>query len=319
MNIKELLKKRLARADFVGDINGKLLVHPVYLNSEEFGESTEYPTVLEIKIQNEHDEWFLDNLKEASKIVRNKYFDYDFLFNVSFSCAKPDIFGDDLDADPYSIWFNVFFGYYQIDIPQPSARNYPFGFNPDLTLNPEEILKIGKSDWNYFSNFCYGVPLNKITNEVTDIYPEELEGCEYEEIYINGVKFYKLTVNSFRVISAYEADNDITLNREEENLLWQALFGFPKSRKEFKKSFFPVSMKAVMYIYHKKIQDDYDVDGEELSTFIFGGTINIDYPENALKNPANDKTKEELEVQNERFLSLQLQEIEKIIPKVLDI
>jgi hypothetical protein len=81
----------------------------------------------------------------------------------------------------------------------------------------------------------------------------------------------------------------------------------------------PVNMKAVMYIYHKKIQDDYDVDGEELSTFIFGGTINIDYPENALKNPANDKTKEELEAQNERFLSLQLQEIEKIIPKILDI
>jgi len=135
---------------------------------------------------------------------------------------------------------------------------------------------------------------------------------------ISGVEFYKLTVKSFKVISPYQAKNGKVLKNKWNNFLWKIIFGFPVSRKEFPESFIPTNMKAVMYVYNKDIIGDYDLPKEH-STFIFGGTINLDYPKNAMKNPKNKKSEEELISENERFLEVQLKEIKKVIPKVLNL
>ncbi len=312
-----LMKRLLAKIDMIGEINGDLIGKPVYINDKKFGESTDYSTILEIDVSKNEKNHFLN---DVGKLVRKRYFDFDFIFNVCFSCAKPKIFDIDEYADPYSIWFNVFFGYYQIDIPF-NNRRYPFGFNEDMTINPIEILKIGKSDWNFFSNYLYGVPLKVIegNNEVVDISQKEINSSMVETEIIHGVEFYKITVNFFKVISAYEANDDMELTNNFNNFVWQTLFGYPVSRNEFDKSFITTNMKSVMYVYHKDMSNDPDLPkGEKQhSTFIFGGVINLDYPQNALKNPDNTKTREELEAENERFLELQLKEIKKIIPEVL--
>ena len=312
-----IIKRMFARIGLIGEINNNLTAYPVYVKSDEFGESTYYPNILEIKVNKDAKSFFL---KDVGALVREKYFDFDFIFNVCFSCAKPEIFDKDKYADPYSIWFNVFFGYYQIDIPF-GQRNYPFGFDENLNINPAEILKIGKSDWNFFSNYLYGVPLKVIENnpDAVNIGADEIDGCRVEKEVLNGVEFYKVTVDKFKVISGYESANDITLMNDFTSFVWQTLFGYPVSRKEFENSFFTSNMKAVMYVYAKVIDNDADLDGEkQYSTFIFGGVINLDYPDNALKNPDNNKTRDELERENERFLNLQLKEIKKIIPKVLE-
>jgi hypothetical protein len=316
--LKHLIERDFERTELIGEVDGIFFTEPIYINDPIFGKSTYYPSVLEIKVQKKRGSKLLD---EVGKIVRKKYFDFDFIFNVCFSCARPNIFGNDRYGDPYSIWFNVFLGYYQIDIPS-SQRSYPFGFNSDRTINPEEILKIGKSDWNYFSNFLYGVPIENIENpqiNATAILPKEIKGIKIEEETIHGIEFCKVTVNSFKVISSYQADNDETLNKDFINIIWQTFFGSPIARKEFPISFIPTNMKAVMYIYSKTIKNDSDLPKNETqeSTFIFGGTINLDYPENALNNPENTKTKKELEAENNRFLDLQIKEIKKVIPKVL--
>ncbi len=313
------IKRLLAKIDMVGEINGHLKGKPVYINSDEFGESTDYSTILEIDINKEEKNHFMN---DVGRLVRDIYFNFDFIFNVCFSCAKPKIFKADEYADPYSIWFNVFFGYYQIDIPFKN-RSYPFGFNEDMSVNPEEILKIGKSDWNFFSNYLYGVPQDSIidNSEVIDITDEEINGSSVETEIIKGVEFYKVTVNSFKVISAYEANEGEKLTDGFNNFVWQTLFGYPVSREEFNTSFITTNMKSVMYVYHKDMGNDPDLPkGEKQhSTFIFGGVINLDYPENALKNPENTRTPEELETENNKFLELQLAEIRKIIPEVLNL
>lgn len=314
-----LIKRLLSKIDLIGEINGNLLGKPVYINDKQFGESTDYSTILEIDVNEEEKSSFLSSV---GRIVKDSYFDFDFIFNVCFSCAKPEIFKDDKYADPYSIWFNVFLGYYQIDVPF-SSRTYPFGFNEDLTINPAEILKIGKSDWNFFSNYLYGVPLKVIedNNEAINLSQEEISSSSVETEKIHGLEFHKVTVNSFKVISAYEASEDRKLTEDFNNFVWQTLFGYSVSRKEFDKSFITTNMKSVMYVYHKDMSNDPDLPKEEKqhSTFIFGGVINLDYPQNALKNPDNTKTLQELESENNQFLELQLKEIRKIIPKVLGI
>jgi len=317
------LKRWVLRRKFLGEINNKLFTKPIIINSKKFGKSTMYPSVLEIEVSQDSKSKLLDNV---GKIVHDKYFDFDFLFNVCFSCSKPKFFHSDNYADPYSIWFNVFLGYYQLDIPF-SQREYPFGFNENfnedvdykLKINPKEVLEIGKSDWNYFSNFLYGVPLEYINENVTDITQDEIEASIVEKETIGDKTYYKLTVPSFKVITPYQAKNSKKLNREKINLVWQTVFGFPVSRKEFTESFIPVNMKAIMYIYYKDMKTDIDLpEGEKQhSTFIFGATINLDYPKNASKNKKNKKTLSQLEKENEEFLELQLKEVKKIIPKIM--
>jgi len=313
-----LIKRLLAKIDLIGEINGNLEGKPVYINDNRFGKSTDYSTILEIDVNKKEKSSFLNNV---GQIVRDRYFDFDFIFNVCFSCAKPEIFKDDKYADPYSIWFNVFLGYYQIDVPFKS-RTYPFGFNENMSINAREILKIGKSDWNFFSNYLYGVPLKVIedNNEAIELSEEEISGSVVETEIIAGVEFQKVTVNSFKVISAYEANGDRKLTNDFNNFVWQTLFGYPVSRDEFTKSFITTNMKSVMYVYHKDMSNDPDLPkGEnQHSTFIFGGVINLDYPKNASENPENSKTLDELKAENDQFLELQLNEIRKIIPKVLN-
>ena len=76
-------------------------------------------------------------------------------------------------------------------------------------------------------------------------------------------------------------------------------------------------MKAVLYLNYQIIKNDVDIKEPMWSTNIFGGTINLDYPKNSMKNPENEKSLEVLTLENELFLEEQLSEIRKMIPKIL--
>lgn len=84
------------------------------------------------------------------------------LFNVCFACGAPE--GPTrvgLYGDPRSRWFNVFLGYYQLDV-LANAASSPFGYDTNGDVVKDQVLRIGKSDWNYFSNWMYGVPESAI-------------------------------------------------------------------------------------------------------------------------------------------------------------
>ena len=69
-------------------------------------------------------------------------------------------------TDPESPWFNLFLGYYQIDAAESAGWTRPFGFRSDdaEASEPkfEELVQLGMADWNWFSNWNYGTPVDAI-------------------------------------------------------------------------------------------------------------------------------------------------------------
>ena len=101
--------------------------------------------------------------KNVGNIVKERLFggSKDFLFNVCF------VVGDYMNSqsgdygNPNSHWFNVFFGYYEIVVSK-SDWNRPFGYTKDKKIDFDEVSRLGMADWNFFSNWMYGVPIEKI-------------------------------------------------------------------------------------------------------------------------------------------------------------
>ena len=305
-------RRKFAQTYLVGEINNRIFSPPIILKSEKFGDSTNYQFVSEFKIDKNN------TLLENVWSILKSYFDFDFIFNVSFSCAKPYLSQRDRYADPYSIWFNIFLGYYQIDI-STKERDLPFAFSKiglEEKLNLDEIIKIGKADWNLFSNFLYGVPKDELL-EYCKINKRDKDYISVKKVKIEGYQLWEVIVNSIEVVTAYQSNVGKELNEELANSIWQTVFGSPSSREEFPESFIPANMKVVLYLNYQIIENDPDIKEPMWSTNIFGGTINLDYPKNMMKNPHNEKTLEELTADNELFLEEQLIEIKKMIPIIL--
>src|SRR5262249_24169278 len=137
---------------------------PAVISSPEFGESSATPSILDVPVSAHP-----GGLLSVGQKVHEKFFPDSppFNFNVNFSCAKTDpLTATSEYADPRSPWNNVFFGRYEIDCPaggKPGDKDKwdrPFGFTAPGSnqINFDDILKIGNSDWGYFSNYMYGVP-----------------------------------------------------------------------------------------------------------------------------------------------------------------
>ncbi len=147
----------LHRVHMIGEINDRFLLCPPHMKDLSYGKTTITPSVLEI---------YVDEIQHGplnvGKIVKDKiFYDYPkFIFNVCFACARPSFWTGVSDyANPKSHWFNVFFGFYVLNAPC-SLWSRPFGFTTSGDVYMEDILRLGKADWNYFSNYVYGVPLN---------------------------------------------------------------------------------------------------------------------------------------------------------------
>jgi len=178
-------------------------------------------------------------------------------------------------GDPTSIWFNVFAGYYQLDAPKP-AWSRPFGYEVGggkPTIRAEDVVPIGKADWNYFSNYMYGVPEDCIAPfDAIDLSRVKAEIAP-TRTRIGERHWDLLRLDGVEVVSAYESAAPHArrlVNNSLYTKLWQAYFGGAAPREGHEQSFPGASMQAALYMSYTEDDDFY-------RTVLFGGTVNTGF------------------------------------------
>lgn len=311
----------------VGEISDKIFSNPIKINKKFCGrKSTSYKTIMEIIIDRES-----KSLSGCGKLVYDIYFeDYPkMLLNVCYSCGKPNIFRKGGYGDPLSIWYNVFLGYWEVDV-LVNDLNRPYGYtinkNGFRSINKKEVLAIIKSDWNYFSNHIYGVPIEFIDGDIKSVsnFNKEVKVFKKQKI-INGKKWDHLHLNDVKVVTTYQFTDGAKFKKHSfYTPLWHILFGKPLSPKKnidevlnkinISKisSFFPTSMDGEIFMTYDIVKD-VDLNGLAYRTYFFGGSKHNHYP--LIKSMLTGIDKELLNKENEIFLQTQMIEVQKIIEK----
>jgi len=271
----------------------------------EIGQSVSpLPTIVRISVDDKE-----GAPADVGSLVKKKFFAESpgFIFNVCFSRGPGNSY-----CDPQSIWFNVFSGYYEIDV-SCKAWGRPFGYllgeGCAPTVHFDDVIRIGKADWNYFSNYMYGVPARNIESidrvglgreRYAYLGREWIEGGEGRGAG-RGRYWDQVELDHVEVISAYLSGRDDQVLESPSPVLsplWRLSFGRPHPRPAYTQSFIPTEMRARLYMSYS--QDYHPALGETYRTLIFGGTANNAYP---------DKAK------NERFLDLQMRAVRHVIGK----
>ena len=285
-----------------GDIAGLTWAPPVVIKDATFGTSMTIPSILEVIIDGQAGV----TTPSALGVVTDELFrDYPkFIVNVAFSCGKARSFRPGPYANPGSRWFNVFVGYYQIDVPK-SVWSRPFGYRPDgrggFSIDPTEIAKLGRADWNYFSNYLYGVPLSSLRAT-----PDQAELAMLPPVTIGSQTWDHLGGSNIRVASIYQArageqlvDTWYVLNN-----LWRAAFGQPYTGEDPNVSFGLTDLEAELLVGYGEDSDDHDLHRPVYRTYVFGGTVNRSWAraDSARRQP-----------ENARFLRLQMTTLTRLI------
>lgn len=240
----------------------------------------------------------------VGSLVKRKFFADrpGFLVNVCFSRGPGRSY-----CDPHSIWFNVFAGYYEIDVPRRSWGR-PFGYTTGPGGAPaidfDDVVRIGKADWNYFSNYVYGVPARHIEPfDAVDLGSARCAHLGREAIggrdEAGGRHWDVVEVDHVAVVSAYLSDRDGEALESPSPLLsplWRLALGRPRPRPTHPRSFIPTDMRARVYMSYSECH--HSALGEAYRTHIFGGTVNTAY---------HDAGK------NERFFDLQMRALRRVI------
>ena len=288
-----------------GDIDNKFQAPEAKVKDPRFGESEGLPFVMEIKVDGEN-----SAPADVGRKVDQVFFPHqgELLFNVSFACGKPKgLFRTGSYGDPRSIWFNVFFGYYEIDVEQ-KVWGRPFGYEADgKTVHWDDILRIGKSDWNYFSNWMYGVPDVAIDPTNSPLRGPTTTTTHHGRKNVNGREWDVLEIDNANVVSAYDDGGKggaQLVDRDLWSFLWRASYGFPIKKKVVEEPrFFPCPMKAKLYMTTRPNKRDNDLGTPSFQTFLFGGTINNWY---SAKSDAHRK-------ENEAFLEVQMEAVRRVM------
>jgi len=226
----------------------------------------------------------------------------DFAFNVAFACAHVDFFGESAYADPHSPWFNVFFGYYEIDAPK-SKWTRPFGYTsagPGAQVDFRDVARIGVADWNYFSNHLYGVPAEKV-HELDNIDFAALTNRYLGREQVGSTWWDHVTSSGVRVVTPFRSTVDhgefVDSSCPNVGPLWRRAFGVHEPDASSPTSFFPVKMRAeILMSFDSACDPNF---GEEVyRTFFFGATV-----ADGFADPA----------ERDRFLALQMEALRRVI------
>jgi hypothetical protein len=260
----------------LGAVGGQVEAHPPQITDPSFGRSsTIIPTITRIPIDT------VDRMgTPVGKMVKQALFPTtaDFAFNVCFVVGPFRPFVPGAYGDPTSIWFNVFAGYYEIDCPK-AGWTRPFGYHltpsggtDGATPNFEELIRIGKADWNYFSSWMYGVPL-----EIVQQYDQPDPGvvCRHLGRQTVGTSQWDLVdIDGFSAVSAYQS-NATGAARLVDNTpltpLWRVTYGEPRSQPGHGTSFPGTRM-------HARLLMAFTEDKTMYRTYLFGGTVNKAFP-----------------------------------------
>jgi hypothetical protein len=239
---------------------------PIVLNPA-FGRSQPCaPTILRIHVDDAERE-----LCRVGRIVKQEMFPGypPFVFNTVACVGAFPPGGPGLYTDPNSVWFNVFTGYYQLDCLKADWTR-PFGYDRANGVGSkpvgEDLARLGKSDWNWFSNWCYGVPEE-------DLIP--YSGVDMRTIRVSDTvvtigktHWHEVELEGVEVASCYVSDAPGAGQLASNTVLrdvWQRGFGLPRPDAAFPDSFLPTTMKAV-------VDMAYWEDAAAYHTVIFGGT-----------------------------------------------
>ena len=269
---RRLAVKRIIGMPLVGEVHHRFLMEPPRLPDNRFGKTTKMPTILEIYISEDH-QWPLDI---GSKVKQIYFKDYPpIVFNVCFSCARPSWYGVGDYGNPLSHWFNVFFGFYEIDVPK-SRWKRPFGFESAEGFEPcfDDLFRIAKSDWNYFSNNIYGVP-DEACAACDGV---SMSGVEAKivnpSVMIGNRQFVECRLDHPTVVSGYVSGQDgkrLLNNNGVFSPIWRTVFGRPKPSPDFPTSFIPTEMRMqVVETYYEEYDEDL---GENAFKTLIAGNV----------------------------------------------
>lgn len=194
----------------------------------------------------------------------------DFVFNVCFAVGPFRVLRPGAYGDPTSPWWNVFAGYYQLDCPKP-AWTRPFGYTLAggvATVCFDDVLRLGKADWNYFSNWMYGVPLAFVTPYDA---PDPGVVCTVlDRATVGQSQWDTVDVDGFSAVSAYQSQAKGAAQLDDNTVLtplWRATYGEPASQPGHDQSFLGTLMHARLYMAYRE-------DADAFHTYFFGGTVN---------------------------------------------
>jgi hypothetical protein len=259
----------LARFDpTIGAVAGRAGVEPPILSTGQPDVESALctPTVLRLHVADEH-RW----LAGAGRLVKQQLFaDHEpFVFNVVASVV--DVNGVRRYADPSSDWFNVFFGYYQIDCAK-QLWSRPFAYDQAAkscsTPQIDEILRLGVADWNWFSNWLYGVPTNVLT-PYSNITAGSVTSSVQPWTTTAGKTFHHVTLSGASTASSYEAADPGALklaNNTPIGGVWRDAFGHSVPNPNVTQSFGGTVVDA-------RLDMAYWEDDTEYHTVMFGGTL----------------------------------------------
>jgi hypothetical protein len=292
----------------VGAIDGFGWAPPVKIRSRQFGKSMTIPAIERILVDGKAG---TTSPHELAPVATNVFGGFEpFQFNVSFACGRSKWLTPGPYGNPHSPWFNVFLGYYELDV-DASVWGRPFGYRANasgvLEVDLDDLARLIHADWNYFSNYMYGVPLAAITaiprSPVTgswQVRPRTLVGDKgWDHVIAEGTE----------VCSAFLAGDGASLddNNWILNDIWRASFGEPyggagrERADDPTTSFFPTAMSGELLLCF-----DHQPSANTYRTFIFGGSVNDWWA-------AQGDLPGEREAHNAAFLGLQLETVRKVI------
>jgi hypothetical protein len=266
--VLDIPRKVLVRFDpAVGEIAGSVdFVEPT-VDHEKYGRSQLCtPAILRLHVDDG-----VREISDAGRLVKQKLFPKHapFVFNTVACVGAADASGRGAYPNPNSIWFNVFFGCYQIDASKPDWHR-PFGYRSNDGAESEidfgHVTRLGEADWNLFSNWMYGVPLEEIEPylavDPADTYQEPAPEL------IGATLWHTATVERATCVSTYVSDAPgaaqlVTNSRID--YVWRRAFGLPNPQAGHPQSFVPTTLRA-------KLHMAYAEDDDAFHTVICGGT-----------------------------------------------
>ena len=292
----------------LGQVNHHYVVTTPLIDDREFGKSSGAPVALRIPVGNDA----AGDLGYVGRLVHQELFtNYpSFDFTVAFASAHVDFWGHSEYADPASIWYNVFFGFYEIDAPVDTWSR-PFGYagpKEDAAPVPDDVVLIGKADWNFFSNHLYGVPLEAIHNCCLNSPPPVVtvlgrvalpsgdKTRSWDDLDVHGVTVVgpnRSTVDHGRFEHPHSATDAARPAGIDD--VWRRAFGTHAPTDTPARSFQAANLRARILMFHDRAV----VRGRDVyRTFLFGGTVG--------ENVADQS-------RAQRFLDLQITALKKVM------
>jgi hypothetical protein len=252
----------------VGRIGTSAKVYEPVVDDPEFGDSQLCtPAVLRIFVDEEE-----RAIADVGRIVKARMFPRHppFVFNTVACVGGVEDGAPGLYPNPNSIWFNVFFGCYQLDA-RKRHWSRPFGYRSAAgaaaEVEFEDLARIGKSDWNWFSNWMYGVPMEHVL-PFSDIDMSEVETSQQSAAPIGSSLWHEVELRGIVAASTYESNAPGAARLVGNTIMsavWRRAFGLPNPQPDRDQSFIPTSFDARAYMAYWE-------DEEAFHTVIFGGT-----------------------------------------------